>query len=288
MSPTSAGIDATAPIRPDDVRASLTFIVPQATKPRFESAALTGGDPKVHFQVEQREVTIHDMRPISDALTLAREGFVLLRSETAVEDLYDDVEVDSVYRREIEHLLCEATGADRAVVFDFTRRSDAPGGASNPDGVRGPASRAHADYTLHSGLIRARDALGADTVERVLACGGHIEQINVWRPISGPVVRSPLALADASSVAPDELVATDQLFPDRVGEIYTLAHGPGQRWYWAPRMQRNEVVLIKGWDSRAHARPRSTPHGAFELPDQDPGAPPRESIEVRAYCVFES
>ena len=28
----------------DDVRAELTFLVPQETKPRFESAALTGGD----------------------------------------------------------------------------------------------------------------------------------------------------------------------------------------------------------------------------------------------------
>ena len=50
----------------EDVTAALTFIVPQETKPYFESAALTGGEPRVHFRTEQREVTVHDMRPIAD------------------------------------------------------------------------------------------------------------------------------------------------------------------------------------------------------------------------------
>ena len=112
-------------------------------------------------------------------------------------------------------------------------------------------------------------------------------QINVWRPIRGPVRRSPLALADAGSVRPSELVATDQRFPDRVGEIYQLAHGEGQRWYWVPEMERGEVLLIKGWDSLDNGCARFTPHGAFQLAGQDPGAPPRESIEVRTYVVFE-
>ena len=91
-------------------------------------------------------------------------------------------------------------------------------------------------------------------------------QVNVWRPIAGPVRRTPLALADAGSVKAEELVATDQVFPDRVGEIYQVAYGPAQRWYWAPRMERDEVLLIKGWDSLDDAR---------------------ESIESRTYLVFE-
>ena len=85
----------------------------------------------------------------------------------------------------------------------------------------------------------------------------------------------------------EELIATDQVFPDRVGEIYQLAHGPDQRWYWAPRMQRDEALLIKGWDSLDDGRARFTPHGAFRLEGQDPNAPPRESIEVRTYLMFE-
>ena len=271
----------------EDVRASLTFIVPQETKPYFESAALTGGLPKVHYETEVHRVDVRDMRRIASRLSLDRQGFVLARHETAVEDLYDDDAIATVYDRELEALLTEVTGADRVAVFDHTRRSDSPQGAANPDGFRGPADRVHVDYTVDSGPKRAGDALGHEEVERVLSSGGRIVQINVWRPMRGPVLRTPIALADAASVGADELIATEQVFPNRVGEIYTLAYAAGQRWYWVPRMQRDEVLLIKSWDSLDDGRARFTPHGAFQLEDHDPAAPPRESIEVRTYLVFE-
>ncbi len=272
---------------PNDVRSALTFIVPQDTKPYFESSALTGGLPKVYFDTEAREVNVQDMRQIADQLSLDRQGFLLVPHETTVDDLYDDAALAAVYNRELEVLLKRVTGADRVAVFDHTRRSDQAEGAANPDGARAPADRVHVDYTVASGPKRAADVLGRDEVDRILAAGGRIMQINVWRPIRGPVRRSPLALADADSVRPSDLIATDQRFPDRVGEIYQLAHGEGQRWYWVPEMERGEVLLIKGWDSLDNGCARFTPHGAFQLASQDPGAPARESIEVRTYVILE-
>ena len=272
---------------PNDVRGALTFIVPQETKPYFESSALTGGLPKVYFDTENHDVDVYDMRRIADRLSLDQHGFVLIPHETAVVDLYDDKAVAEVYDHELVELVKRATGADRVSVFDHTRRSDTPDGAVNRDGPRAPADRVHVDYTVTSGPKRAADVLGKDEVERILAAGGRIMQVNVWRPIRGPVLRSPLAVADAGSVRASELIATDQRFPDRVGEIYQLAHGTGQRWYWVPEMRRDEVLLIKGWDSLDNGCARFTPHGAFQLEGQDPAAPPRESIEVRTYVVFE-
>ncbi len=270
------------------VNAQLRFIVPQENKPVFESAAFTGTVPKVYFDTELVTVPIRDMRSRGKELSLDREGFTLLTSPTAVDDLYDDEAVETTYRQELIDLLIRATGANRAVVFDATRRSDSDAGAANPDGQRGPADRVHVDYTVNSGPLRARDALGAEEVDKVLAAGGRIVQINVWRPINGPVQRTPLALADASSIAPDERVETDQVFPDRVGEIYHIAHNQTQQWYWAPEMTRDEVILIKGWDSLDDGRARFAPHGAFKLPEQDNNLPPRESIEVRTYVIFDA
>ena len=129
--------------------------------------------------------------------------------------------------------------------------------------------------------------LGEDEAARLTALGARIIQVNVWRPIRGPVERSPLALADASSVHQDDLIATDQIFPDRVGEIYNLAHAPSQRWYHAPRMTTDEVLLIKGWDSLDDGRARFTPHGAFNSPETREDAPARESIEVRTFVVVD-
>ncbi|MEM8753381.1 MAG: CmcJ/NvfI family oxidoreductase [Pseudomonadota bacterium] len=269
-----------------DVTAPLVYITPQDEKPVFHSQAYTGGEQRAFYEVESHEALIADLRPDAGRFSLDREGFVLREAPTAVADLYDDDAVRTAYYEEAEALLKAETGADRVVIFDATRRSDGGGGAANPDGKRGAASRVHVDYTEKSGPQRARDALGAEEVDRILAAGGRIRQINVWRPIVGPVRRSPLAIADASSVRAEDLIATDQVFPDRIGEIYHLAHAPDQRWWYAPDMTPEEVLLIKGWDSRDDVA-RFAPHSAFPLPDQTDATPARESIELRAYVVNE-
>ncbi len=268
------------------VTAPLNFIRPTATKPVFLSAALTGGAPEILFDTEARDVAIHDMRPLAGALSVDNEGFQLVNSPSRVTDFYDDTAVADDYYPEIEALLQRQLGARRVVIFDATRRSDKVRGADNPDGARGPAGRIHVDYTENSGPARLADLVGEAEAQTLLENGTRVAQINVWRPITGPVERSPLALADASSIAPDELIATDQVFPDRTGEIFHVAHGAGQRWYYAPAMTPDEVLLIKGWDSDPE-RARFTPHSAFDPPHVPAGAAPRESIEVRTYAIFE-
>jgi len=212
----TASPKAAAPQSIAAVRSALSFIRPQNTKPVFHSSALTGGVPEVFFEVEEHTVPIGDMREIADTLSIDREGFELLHHTTAVEDLYDDDAVDNNYYPEIEALLRQRFDADRVVIFDVTRRSDGGAGAVNRDGVRGPARRVHVDYTAKSGPQRVKDILGEAEAERLAASGARIIQVNVWRPIRGPVQRAPLALADASSVRPEELIATDQVFPDRL------------------------------------------------------------------------
>lgn len=86
---------------------------------------------------------------------------------------------------------------------------------------------------------------------------------------------------------PKDLLATDLVYPDRIGEIYHLAYNPHQRWYYFPDIRRDEVLLIKGYDSRHDGRARFTPHSAFQDPHTPPGAAPRESIEVRALAFFD-
>jgi hypothetical protein len=270
-----------------NVEAELCFIVPQSEKPVFQSAAYTGGDPKIFFKIENRAVAITDLRTSSAKPTVEREGFELLHAPTAVADLNSDEAVENDYYREIEALLKKQFGASRVAIFDATRRSDSGTGAANPDGRRGPAARVHVDYTQKSGPQRLKDTIGVPEAQRLLEGGARVIQVNVWRPIRGPVQRAPLAVADASSIAKDELVATDQVFPDRVGEIYHLAYGPNQKWYYASRMERDEVLLIAGWDSSDPSESRCAPHGAFELPNQDPASPPRESIEIRTFVIIE-
>ncbi len=96
----------------------------------------------------------------------------------------------------------------------------------------------------------------------------------------------PLALCDARSIAPHELIATDLRYPDRVGEIYSVSHNPRHRWFYFPRMTRDEVVLIKCYDSATDGRARFAAHTGFDDPNSPPDAAPRESIEIRALVFF--
>ena len=116
--------------------------------------------------------------------------------------------------------------------------------------------------------------------------GGRIVQLNIWRPINGPIKRSPLAFADASSIPKKDLVETDQIFTNRTGEIYHISYSDKHKWYWVPNMKDDEVLLLKGWDSLDKGVVKYTPHGAFELPSQSDNDPPRESIETRIFLVF--
>jgi hypothetical protein len=100
-------------------------------------------------------------------------------------------------------------------------------------------------------------------------------------------VRSmPLAICDAASVAPDDLVAADLVYPDRVGEVYNAVHRAAHRWYYVPDMEADEVLLFKGYDSKTDGRARFTLHTAFDLTSTPADAPPRESIEVRALAFL--
>ena len=63
--------------------------------------------------------------------------------------------------------------------------------------------------------------------------------------------------------------------------------GADVRQYYTPRMTRDEVLLIKGWDTVDDGRAQFTPHSAFELPSTDDTTPPRESIELRALVIIE-
>ena len=270
------------------VVAALRFAVKTGTKPRTLTAALTGAAPKRLGRYESREVAIRDLRPFAAELSLDREGFELRRHESAVRDFYDEDELRRVYYPEVVALVREATGAVRGLVFDHTIRTEGRDGrgAGLADSGRIPVRQAHNDYTELSGPQRVRDLI-EDPAEAERLGKGRFAVVNVWRPIRGPLHRAPLALADARSVPQDDLLATDLVYPDRVGEIYELAYGADHAWYYAPAMAADEVILIKSYDSARDGRARFTPHSAFDDPTMPEDAPPRESIEVRVLAFFE-
>ena len=262
------------------VEAPLTFVVDGGAKPVTRIRPPSGGEIVREGEYVQKVVQIHDGRALRPAAALDREGFALIEAATAVTDFSDEEQIRRVYYPEVVRLLTEATGAREVLVFDHTVRRQ-QGGAP---GGRTPVRNAHNDYTELTGPRRVRELMGDAGAESVLR--GRIAQVNLWRPIRGPVESLPLAVADARSVPSEDLIATDLVYPDRVGEIYQLAYSPDQRWYSYPGMTPDEALLLKGYDSATDGRARFTPHTAFDDPNTQPDAAPRESIEVRTFLFF--
>ena len=264
------------------VVAPLNFMEPMAEKPFSYNYEPPLGTPLRNTRPETHEVMVRDARPISGALSLDREGFVLIRRPTAAKDLYDEAEIAAVYYPECERIMKEATGATRVVVFDHIVRNEAKA-AIKGSGVKMPAGRIHNDYTAKSAPQRVRDLMG-DEAEELLKHRFAI--VNLWRPIRGPLLKSPLALCDAQSLADANLISSDLRYPDRTGEIQAITYNPAQRYFYFPRMQSDELVLIRCFDSALEGPARFSAHGAFDDPQSPPDAPPRESIEVRTLAFY--
>ena len=280
--------------------------------------------------IEERKMPVQDARrlPGSRRPRLHVNGFELLERPVAAPGI-DFLNHDQVVHRYYPHcaeIVREASGARLIEAFDHNIRSV----TGNESGrrieggqhVQAPAYVVHGDYTLTSGPQRLRDLANApavnDTYRTRLSDGeslldradvartleaGRFAIVNLWRNIAPePVASHPLGFCDAMSVRPGDLVVFETYYADRVGENYFSKHSGSHRWCFYPELTRDEVVLIKQWDSAGELarsngeRPDSASpdapctfsfHSAFEDPETAPDAPDRWSIEVRCIALFD-
>ena len=149
-----------------------------------------------------------------------------------------------------------------------------------------PASIIHNDYTARSGPLRLRDHFTEDPKQAEALLQRRFVIVNVWRSIRGTVLDAPLALCDAASLAPGDLVSVERQAKKRIGEIQQAVYNPAHRWYYFPEMGPDEALLIKTYDSATDGRARFTIHTSFDDPTAPAGAPPRESLETRCFAFF--
>jgi hypothetical protein len=231
---------------------------------------------------ERHSMSVEDGRLHTGKLALDVNGFVLAEHKTRVQDFFAETQLKAVYYPEVEQLIKRVSGASRVVIFDHTLRS---GDESEREQklVREPVLSAHNDYTEWSGPQRVREIMG-DEAETLLKRRFAI--IQVWRAINKPIESNPLALADARSIASEDLLVAERRYPNRVGQTYRLKYNALHRWFYFPRMERDEAIVFKVYDSEKDGRARFTPHTSFEDATTPLGAPPRQSIEARAFAFF--
>ena len=263
------------------VTADLNYLSPGLDRPRTFTFEPPSGEPRSNIVPEPHSLPVHDIRPIGETVSLDREGFALVRQNSEVNDFYDEDKVRSVYYPEAERLIKAATGADRVFVFDHTVRKRVQGAADRDGGLRQPVARVHVDHTERSGPQRVRDLI-PDEAEELLK--GRVQIINLWRPIRGPLLDSPLAVCDARTVRPNELVAADLVFPNRVGETYSVKYNPDHQWFYVPKMTADEVLLLKCFDSRPTDAPALRPIARSSIRPHRPMRRRARALNCAPWC----
>ena len=266
------------------VQAQLRYLIPGAEKPIY-IASQGGADARlsINAEFEQRTVSILDARQRATPASLDREGFTLLAQHSAIDDFYAIEAAQADYEAELRELVLGATGGSDILIFDHTLRSDSSSVRGDRQ-IREPATVIHNDYTDSSAEKRLRDLLPGEEAEERLHKRYAI--VNAWRSIGPPVLQSPLACCDASTIASADLVASERRAEERIGELELVSWNPEHRWYYYPAMNRDEVLLIKTFDSATDGRARRSIHSAFDNSDAPADAPARESIESRTIVFF--
>ena len=324
----------------DDIVAQLNYLSPSVESSLYRNgkvftyrdsdgndSAFTGAE-MIRQQVVINNARAGDKDTISPQLI--REGFELFYRPLQNSGLsfFDQQRVLQDYYPECESIVQKATSATHVFAFDHNVRSghkEDQKQTENSQAVQQPIQYVHGDYTLASAPQRLLDLatpprtndtlrsilgddeslLTNDLVSHVFDNNKRFSIINVWRNIaSSPVLSNPLALCDGQSMSQDDLVVFEVRYADRIGENYFAKHSPSHQWWYYPKMTRDEVILIKQWDSTGvindlgnpnteqNSVPKNTSckfslHSAFADPTTPQEAPERQSIEVRCMALFD-
>ncbi|QGG96653.1 CmcJ/NvfI family oxidoreductase [Actinomarinicola tropica] len=228
-------------------------------------------------------------------------GFELVEHRSSVTDWRDDEQVAAVHHAEFEELARSMTGADVALVHSHIRRS--------PDTVRqhgdlSPITFVHSDFASGQEIVRNAYLLERPGSEVALERNGvtrddvrdaaRVVTLQLWRNVGPAKMDHPLAFCDARTVSVDEGFPIHVEDYGGTGATFdALAiRAPGAErqhaWYAYPEMQPHEAVAFRTYDTALVDRGQVwfTPHSAFHDPEVPIGHPARESIELRATCLY--
>eukprot|EP00164_Ancoracysta_twista_P007618 GFYU01010850.1.p1 GENE.GFYU01010850.1~~GFYU01010850.1.p1 ORF type:complete len:332 (-),score=90.65 GFYU01010850.1:128-1123(-) len=301
----------------------------------YLNRAVTGSDAEpTGLDPTPVEYDVYDGRDAG--LTIDSNGFQLFEHKYSHVDYYDEQQIVTKYYPEVAAFLKEKLGAKKVYVFDHNVRSAATQSWMNkPQGdgptkelkgsqlkVQSPAGVVHNDFSMHSSKRRlhqlaepprVNDPWDVDKTNKPLIDPEELAQlesgrwamINVWRNIADtPVQDMPLALCDAPTIDMEQLVTFEIRYEDRIGENYFAVPREQNRWYYFPKMVKDEALVLKVWDSEGkHVKNlddngvQTSPatdgveasfsfHSAFSDPAAAPDCPKRESIELRTVVFY--
>ena len=259
----------------------MPYAGPMTMRPRFHA----NDHLRDVLAIEPRSMQVTNARAARPPLMLEREGFELVRHASAIADLKDPATWER-YVVEIRALLLEVSGADAISVVPrgvlrFAERSPDCGSLDNSR----PARFVHVDVSDATAAAFAAESNPHPRRRVQRFC-----HYNVWRALSPPPQDAPLAVCDARSVEPADLVTADAIFdvrdaPEWSFEALVVRGNARHRWFYFRDMTRDEVLVFKTNDSDP-SRSHCVPHVAVDDREVPADTAPRISIEMRGTAYW--
>ncbi|KIX01207.1 uncharacterized protein Z518_08932 [Rhinocladiella mackenziei CBS 650.93] len=270
-------------------RAELHFLdpavhaTPEAEKLYFVSGRPTPGKPQTNQVFIPRTVEIHNARFDRDSFNLKEHSFEWAYVPINNHDLSTATGREE-YLRYTEDFLKKHLGASRVHAYDHVLREQRDPGMPRTDGFeksKRTVLTTHCDISQTCAQNRVKEYFPDPEEENLYQ--GRWQIVNVWRPLVDVVESHPLAVCDAKTVCREDLTPSDMIYPTHTTEIYHLFHNPGQKWYYLDAQTKDEVLLLKNFDSDLST---ACAHTAFVDPATPPTAKGRKSVEVRCWVFY--
>ncbi|KAI5814421.1 hypothetical protein BZA77DRAFT_318827 [Pyronema omphalodes] len=264
-------------------------------KPYHIFAAIPRDAKRTNIEYERGpEQPITDIRGRESEFTLDKQGFTFKLWTPPQLDWKNEQEINEKYFPAVKKLLCELLSSTQDVkrceLFSWRMRSAVSKVSTfSPTDVENmvkviPVRYAHIDNSPAGIIDWMRQTYGVDEATR-LSREYRLQLFNIWYPLVEVVVDKPLAVCDAQTVSPSDLVEIYSISEDYPRRSFMVKYNPKFRFYYLNRMTREEVCVFRIYDS---SKPDSlgVPHAAFN--HKIPGVgPPRESIETRILVFSE-
>jgi hypothetical protein len=246
--------------------------------------------------IERRTVQIRNSRTAAERPTLEREGFEVstwpsrvarerLDELAAQRPLLQMRQVEFDYWEETIPLVQKLSGARdvlplHAAAVRFSSKA-------NKQEMMTPAGWAHLDYDTDEAAVQLEETL--ELSEREIQPFSRYVLYQSWRVLSDPPQDYPLAICDARTVAPADMVPLEYHLSSDESDVTYRSRGSRysdrHEWWYYPNVTIDEMIIFIGFDS-AHPDTSSTLHVAFEdTTAQNPL--PRSSIETRYFALFD-
>jgi hypothetical protein len=221
------------------------------------------------------QVQVRDVRGATANMSFNAASVGFATSPTDVVSFDAGQDWQQTYDKELSKLLTTEIGAQEVIIFDHTIRTD------DPDADRKPARNVHSDYSVDGANKRLIDILGADKAAEW--SDGHFAFINLWRPVGAAINSAPLGFIRPSSIADQDWVLLDLIYPDRTGQIMGIAANPDHEWLYMSKMTPDEVAFFNIFDNRGLP---SIAHSALDMVEDPNIHTVRRSIESRTLVRY--